>query len=46
MPLVSLQREPIGNFIENVEEGLTKHFLIVSYGCNEIDCYDKGRIKA
>ena len=25
---------------------LTKHFLVVSYGCNEIDCYDKGRVTA
>lgn len=57
MPLASLQREPIGIFAEDVEDGwihasviqalmqfqLTKHFLVVSYGCNEIDCCDKGR---
>ena len=60
MPLASLQREPIGIFKENVEDGLThaidilalmqfqltKHCLVVSYGCNEIDCFDKGRINA
>ena len=59
MPLASLQREPIGIFTENVEDGWThasdigsdafsivKHFLVVSYGCNEIDCCDKGRVNA